>query len=99
VPAPLANTNLIHRHDAVEATVQLATAKRPEKLYVVCDREPTPRLEVLNWLAERKGVVLPPVDGTAKPSSNVRAMSERLLESGFQFRYPTYREGYRALVG
>ncbi len=99
VPAPLAHTNLIHRHDAVEATVHLATAKRPEKLYLLCDREPARRLDVLDWLAERQGKEIPPVDGSAKPDSNVRAMSERLVESGFHFRYPTYREGYRALIG
>ena len=89
--------NLIHRHDAVEATAHVATMKRPAPLYVVCDREPTKRLEVLDFLAQRKGTELPPVDGSAKPPSDVRAMSERLVESGFSFRYPTFREGYRAL--
>jgi len=98
--APRAHTNLIHRHDAVEATLHLMNHKRAQGMYVVADREPVPRLEVLAWLAERRGVALPTVQGTEArgAGSDVRAMSERLVESGFVFTHPSFREGYRRLV-
>jgi nucleoside-diphosphate-sugar epimerase len=97
--APRAHANLVHRDDAVEAAVLLSTTKRRvDEVYVVVDREPTPRLEVVAWLAERGGVPIPPVDGSATQRADVRAMSDRLVEAGFQPRYPTYREGYRSLL-
>ncbi|RLB56698.1 MAG: hypothetical protein DRJ42_02620 [Deltaproteobacteria bacterium] len=96
-PNPTAHANLIHIRDAVEATLHLLTRKRLEPLYLMVDRKPAPRLEVLAWLAEHHGAQLPAVDGAVAAPYDVRAMSERLVESGFRFQYPTYREGYRRL--
>lgn len=94
---PTAHANLLHARDAVEATLHLLGRKRPAPLYLLVDRAPTPRLEVLAWLAEHHGAQLPVVEGAGAPPYDVRAMSERLVEEGFRFEYPTFREGYRRL--
>jgi hypothetical protein len=57
---------------------------------------------VLAWLAARLGVPAPPVEeGEAgvRARGDKRCSNARLLATGFRFRYPTYREGYAALLG
>lgn len=96
-------TNRIHRDDCAAALSHLMELKSPEPLYLGVDNEPAPQCEVLQWLARRLGVADPTVvkatsvDETAL-RANKRCRNKRLRESGFQFRYPTYREGYQTLV-
>jgi hypothetical protein len=52
--------------------------------------------ELAGWIgAPAPQVVEHPVPGGA----NRRCRNARLLASGFRFLYPTWREGYRALLG
>jgi nucleoside-diphosphate-sugar epimerase len=93
--------NLLHRDDCAAALAHLIGRKKPEPLYVAVDRQPVSPQEVLDWLASQLEVRPPPADGTARASqfqTNVRCLSERLVDSGFRFLYPSYREGYRALL-
>jgi hypothetical protein len=57
---------------------------------------------VLRWLAARLGAPPPRSAGPAYDSngaaSGKRCSSARLRASGFAFDYPTYREGYAALL-
>ncbi|MCB1778459.1 MAG: hypothetical protein KDI50_13595, partial [Candidatus Competibacteraceae bacterium] len=73
---------------------------------------PAPLAEVLNWLAIQLGVPEPSVVASPalKPGSNngsglasrqrasKRCRNARLRGSGFQFRYPSYRDGYATLL-
>ena len=60
---------------------------------------------VLRWLAATLGVAQPPLrdDGEAGArggarGSNKRCSNARLRASGYAFRYPSFREGYGALI-
>ena len=55
---------------------------------------------MLRWLAGALGAPEPrPVkDGDEDGRGNKRCRNDRLLASGYAFRYPTFREGYAALL-
>lgn len=99
-PGPGQLTNRIHRDDAAAAVVHLTTAvAEPAPLYLGVDNEPVEQREVLRFLAGELGTEL----GPATPSSssrggNRRLSNARLRSTGFEFTYPTFREGYRAVL-
>jgi nucleoside-diphosphate-sugar epimerase len=104
IPDPPRLTNRIHRDDAAAAIVHLTTAvEAPEPLYLGVDSEPAELGEVLRFLAAELGVAEPPT-GAASQSANTarggdkRCSNHRLVASGFPFRYPSFREGYRAVL-
>lgn len=92
-------TNRIHRDDAAAAAVHLVTRhEQPHPVYVGVDDEPSPRSAVLAYLAGELGLPPPtPLPGSAVPTGK-RCRNERLRSTGFRFRHPTYREGYRAVL-
>ncbi len=103
VPGGPAFTNRIHRDDAAAALLHLALLPTAEPCYVGVDCEPATEAEVLAWLARRLGVTPAEAPGVAPSSSrrargSKRCRNARLLASGFRFRYPTWREGYEALL-
>ncbi len=95
-------TNRIHRDDCARALVHLAGLPSVAPLYVGSDEAPTPMGEILDWIAARLGLPPPPVGEDApdvlQRGGNKRLSSARLRASGFAFRYPTYREGFGALL-
>lgn len=100
--APPAYTNRIHRDDCAAALQHLMTLERPADLYVGVDSCPAPQCEVMEWLAQQLGVPSPPrtsADAGSSPQrGSKRCRNDRLLASGYGFIYPTYREGYAALL-
>jgi nucleoside-diphosphate-sugar epimerase len=105
-PAPARFTNRIHLDDAVGAIVHLLDLPAADvaRVYVGVDEDPADRNDVLRWLAGRLGVAVgeaPSGDrsrGDSRGETNKRCSSLRLRESGYRFRYPTYREGYDAIL-
>ena len=99
-PGPGQLTNRIHRDDAAAAVVHLTTAvAEPAPLFLGVDNEPVEQRDVLTFLAGELGTEL----GPAAPSSssrggNRRLSNSRLRATGFEFTYPTFREGYRAVL-
>jgi nucleoside-diphosphate-sugar epimerase len=96
-------TNRIHRDDCAGALRHLMTLPRPDQLYLGVDHEPAEQCEVLRWIAARLGVPPPPVEpgpgsDTQHRRSNKRCSNARLVASGYLFRYPSFRDGYRALL-
>lgn len=105
-------TNRIHRDDCARALAHLIELPGAERLYVAVDDEPAPLDEVLRWLAAQLGVPEPPLalQSPQKPGAEAggnaalrlraskRCRNARLRASGFQFRYPSYRDGYAALL-
>ena len=82
---------------------------RPGGIYTLCDDEPSPADEVVEWAAARLGLPPPPeVDWTdpevsdemrrfyrdSKRLSNARAKAEL----GWRPLYPSYREGLEAIL-
>jgi nucleoside-diphosphate-sugar epimerase len=100
VPASPQLTNRIHRDDAAAAIVHLTTAVAdPEPLYVGVDNEPVDLAEVLRFLAAELGRELPePSDKESSRGGDRRLSNARLRGTGFSFAYPTFREGYRAVL-
>jgi nucleoside-diphosphate-sugar epimerase len=95
-------TNRIHRDDAATALLHLAELPNAARCYLGVDSEPAREADVLAWLAARLGVPAPPgEEGEAgvRTRGDKRCSNARLLATGFRFRYPTYREGYAALLG
>jgi nucleoside-diphosphate-sugar epimerase len=100
--APL-YTNRIHRDDCAGALQHLMTLSEPEAIYLGVDHEPADQCDMLRWLATQLGAAPPRVEAfsegdSRRPRTNKRCRNSRLVASGYVFRYPTYREGYAALL-
>ena len=99
-PGPGQLTNRIHRDDAAAAIVHLATAEADAApLYLGVDNEPVEQREVLAFLAAELGTELAPGEaGRSTRGGNRKLSNARLRSTGFTFTYPTFREGYRAVL-
>ncbi len=96
---PSTFTNRIHRDDLAAALEHLTAVDRPDPVYICTDDEPAPLLEVERWIARALGVPAPAAPITFDPApGNKRCSNARLRNTGFACRYPSYREGYGALV-
>ncbi|MET3920056.1 NAD-dependent epimerase/dehydratase family protein [Arthrobacter sp. UYEF20] len=110
VPAESRFTNRIHRDDAAAAIVQLCTMDAvPGPVYLGVDNEPAELGEVLGFLAAELGLPrrasessgsVPGLKAAGEPArgGNKRCSNALLRGTGFEFRYPSFREGYRAVL-
>jgi nucleoside-diphosphate-sugar epimerase len=96
--------NLIHRDDCVGVLrflLQHAQTGLVPPVVLACDPQPTDRNELIRWLAGRMGLdaaqlpvrPLPPMARGRK-----HCHSAWLQHTGYAFRYPSFREGYEALL-
>lgn len=96
-------TNRIHADDGAGFLAHLLrrhfSGDGLEPVYIGCDSGPAPGVEVRRWLGERIGVdpdsLLPSI---SERGGNKRCSNRRLLASGYRMLYPSYREGYGALL-
>jgi nucleoside-diphosphate-sugar epimerase len=97
-PAGQIWSNRIHRDDAAGALAHLLTLDEVDPVYVGVDHEPALLCDVYTYLAGLLGV--PPPEGvdTDDNRANKRCSSARLRATGFRFEFPTFREGYRAMI-
>ncbi|MDX1589565.1 MAG: NAD(P)H-binding protein [Oleiphilaceae bacterium] len=103
-PAPdTGYSNRIHEDDAVGLMCHLVhRAVRGEPLeacYIGSDCEPTRIGDLVAWLREQ--MPCEPVRPDARQGSRVgskRCSNRRLLDSGYQFLFPSYREGYASVL-
>lgn len=107
-------TNRIHVSDCAGALAHLVTLDEPAALYLASDCEPARRADVESWieaeLKRRNSSVLSQilVQGglrrtaadrvSRRRSSSKRCCNARLLAAGYAFRYPSFREGYTAIL-
>ncbi len=98
-------TNRIHRDDCAGMMHHLLRSQQQgapiETMYIGVDHEPAPRRQVLTWIADRLGLPHPPTSDKPLHSGrggNKRCRNARLLASGYAFTYPTFREGYGAML-
>ena len=95
-------TNRIHRADCVEVLLFLFELQSGgqilEQCYLASDDDPAPTWNVMSWLAEQLSCPPPTVKACDIGSMNKRCDNQRLKKLGYQFRYPTYKEGYLPLV-
>lgn len=97
-PGPPRWSNRIHRDDAARAIVHVLGLPEPAPLYLGVDCEPTDQAALLRGLAEQIGAPSPQTADLPLTGPNRRCRNARLLASGFRFLYPTWREGYRAVL-
>lgn len=96
--------NHIHRDDAAGAIAHVLRLETPEALYLATDCEPVARCVCLDWIAEQLGCPRPPrvrreaAAAGGERGGNRRYSNARLRASGYRFVYPTFREGYGALL-
>jgi nucleoside-diphosphate-sugar epimerase len=93
-------TNRIHRDDAAGALAHLAALPGAAPCYVGVDCEPAREADVLAWLAARLPAASAPREagGARRARGSKRCRNALLLAAGYRFRYPSYREGYAALL-
>lgn len=96
-------SNRIHSDDCARVLKHLWDLPQPERLYIGVDNCPVLQCEVLDWLAERLGLPGPARDSASAGAEallrgNKRCSNARLQASGFTLTYPSYREGYAALL-
>lgn len=96
-------TNRIHREDCAGALRHLLLIPNPDPVYLGVDHEPADRRTIAEWLATRSGEDRPMSPNADPPKirpgrTNKRCSNERLLRSGYMFRYATFREGFTALL-
>ena len=92
-------SNRMHREDAARAIVHLLGLADPAPLYLGVDCEPTDHAVLLHELATWIGVPAPAFADLPSPAVSRRCRNARLLASGFRFLYPSWREGYRVVLG
>lgn len=95
-------TNRIHRDDCAGVLAHVLGLSNPASCYIGVDDAPAPLADVVDWLCDHAGWPRPPADvpdtTSARRGGNKRCRNRRLRESGYVFRYPTYREGYATLL-
>jgi len=103
--------NMIHRADAA-GIVRFMLESTDSELLVAVDDEPVDKWAFADWLADECGVDAPPKRTKAERLDDAglseaarrriltskRCSNDRVRELGYEFRYPTYREGYRAAI-
>ena len=93
--------NMIHRDDVVGVIVAALEKGRSGEVYNAVDDEPVSQLGFFQWLSGRLRKELPPAvpeDSEAlrkRGITNKRVANCRLkADLGYEFKYPTFREGY-----
>ena len=98
--APLQWSNRIHSDDCAAVFVHLinlhSSGGSLHDLYLASDCEPVTQHDLRRWLAARMGASLQ--ERAVAPTASRRCSNSRLLDSGFGFTYPSFREGYSALL-
>jgi nucleoside-diphosphate-sugar epimerase len=102
-PAQSNYSNRIHEQDAVRAVVHLsnmaAANQNLQPCYLASDCEPIRLDQVVRWIRQHIECETPAEDarGGGRVGSKL-CSNRRLLNTGFQFRYPDFRAGYRELI-
>jgi nucleoside-diphosphate-sugar epimerase len=112
-PVTAGYLNMVHRDDAAGAVrYLLETGRGREEAVNAVDDEPVSKWTFADWLAAECGRD-PPTKRTiderlaegdlSEPAqrrlrTSKRVANDRLRELGYEFAFPTYREGYRAAI-
>ena len=97
--------NMIQRDDLVGIIIAALKNGRPGEIYNAVDDEPVAQVHFFRWLSETLGKWMPPFaaepeNGDRKRGVTNKKVSNRRLkmELGYQFEYPTFRQGYTAEI-
>jgi len=94
--------NRIHADDAAGLLAYLLQAAARgvalEDCYIGVDDQPAPLHEVVAWLREQLGVSHWSAESTVRRAGSKRCSNARARALGWQPQYPSYREGYSAIL-
>ncbi|TLX57655.1 SDR family NAD(P)-dependent oxidoreductase [Stutzerimonas nosocomialis] len=94
--------NRIHVDDAAGLLAFLLLADAGgaalERCYLGVDDAPAPLAEVVDWLRERLGVTHSSEEAGMRRSGSKRCSNARARALGWSPRYPSYRDGYAAII-
>lgn len=97
--------NMIHRNDVVGCIVAALKSGRAGEIYNAVDDEPVPQIHFFRWLSETLGKYMPDFAPESETPERKRALTQKKvsnrklkMELGYQFRYPTFRQGYTAEI-
>ena len=98
---PVIFSNRIHRDDCGGILAHLIhrdiEGKEIHPVYLGVDNNPAPMHDVLHWLAAELQVKLD--DNNPSPQrANKRCDNTLIKSSGYQFKFPDYRQGYNGLL-
>ncbi len=98
-PAGTRYTNRIHRDDAAALVAAVVLADDPPAAVIGVDEDPAPADEVYTWLGDRLGVELRRApSGASRSGANKRCRSLVRADLVPSLAYPTFREGYDAIL-
>src|SRR5690606_38400703 len=95
-------TNRIHADDCAGVLVHLCRKHTggvvlPD-LLLASDCEPVASFLINQWLARGMNLALRDNAATVKRAASKRCSNNRLLASGYVFKYPSYRQGYEEVL-
>lgn len=97
--------NMIHLDDLVGIIITALKSGRAGEAYNAVDDEPVAQIHFFRWLSETLGKWMPPFapaedDAVRKRGVTNKKVSNRKIkmELGYQFKYPTFRQGYTAEI-
>lgn len=92
-------TNRIHVDDCAGALRHLIDLPAPSATYVAVDDAPSLLPEVVDFICHHQDWPTPPATVIAPATfTGKRCRNQRLRASGFTLQYPTFREGYAAVL-
>lgn len=96
-------TNRIHAEDCAGFICHLMQrewhGETVEPCYLVADSEPATSRQVREWLAGQLGVDQDHlIEGGGGRGGHKRCSNQGMLASGYRLQYPSYREGYSAMI-
>jgi len=100
-PGPFSNR--IHEADAAAVVAHLLhkslSGEDVDNCYIASDCEPVRLDEVVQWVQEQQPCATPKADARiGGRAGSKRCSNQRLLGSGYHFRYPDFRAGYREMI-
>ena len=94
--------NRIHADDAAALLAHLLSADQQgvalESVYLGVDDEPAPLHNVVMWLREQLGVTYWAEESAVRRAGSKRCRNTRARELGWTPQYPSFREGYSAIL-
>jgi nucleoside-diphosphate-sugar epimerase len=97
--------NMIHLDDLVGIILAALKSGRPGEIYNAVDDEPVTQLHFFRWLSETLGKWLPPFAAEEADAGSKRGLTQKKvlnrklkMELGYQFKHPTFRQGYTAEI-
>ncbi|UYF99904.1 MULTISPECIES: SDR family oxidoreductase [unclassified Halomonas] len=100
---PAIYSNRIHRDDCAGILAHLIQCQESGKplaeLYLGSDSEPATMYNVMSWLAkELKATATETMQSPLRRRTSKRCDNSRVRETGYEFRYPSFREGYAQIL-